>query len=83
MFMYWYLETGLIAQMSGCITCQRYQYICIFVDHHSDFTYIHLINTQSGYELFEAKEAFEAFTESHGVNIKNYHAEMEFSGVHN
>jgi hypothetical protein len=39
---------GLVAQMRGWLTTQRYQYVCVFVDHFSDFTYVHLLTTQDG-----------------------------------
>ena len=45
----------------------------MFVDHHSDFTYVHILKSQTGYELVEAKEAFESYTESNGFDIKHYH----------
>ena len=35
---------GLIYHMSGFIMRQRCQYAFIFVDNHSDFTYVHLLN---------------------------------------
>ena len=41
---------GLIEQMSEFIKRQRYQYACMFVDHNYDFTYIHLLNYQTGDE---------------------------------
>ena len=66
---------GLIAQMSGFLTRERYKYVCVFVDHFSDFSYVHLLRTQTAEEVLQAKEAFEAFAETHGVKIKHYHAD--------
>ena len=66
---------GLIAQISGFLTHQRYQYARVFVDHHYEFTYIHLLKYQIVDESVEAKQDFEAYVESHGVDIKNYHPE--------
>ena len=51
--------------------CQRYHYACMFLDHYSDFAYVHLLKSQTGYEAVEAKESFEANAESHGVDIKH------------
>ena len=31
------------------------------MDHHSDFTYIHVLKSQNVYEAVEAKEAFEEY----------------------
>lgn len=67
--------TGLVAQMSGFLTRQRYKYVCIFVDHHSDFSFVHLMKSQEGVEVVEAKNAFEAYAASSGVDIKHYHAD--------
>jgi len=62
---------GLIAQMRGFLTRQRYKFACVFVDHFSDFGYVHLMKDQSAESALEAKEAFEAYAESHGVDIKH------------
>ena len=47
----------------------------MFVYDHSDFKYVHPLKFQTGDEAVEAKEAFEAYAETHGVDIKHYHAE--------
>ena len=67
--------TGLIAQMYVFLTRQRYQYACVFLDHNYDLTYVHLLKFQTVYKAVETKEAFDAYAESHGVDIKHYHAE--------
>ena len=46
----------------------------MFVDHHYYFTYIHVIIYQTGDKVVKAKESFEAYWESHGVDIKHDHA---------
>ena len=46
-----------------------------FLYHHSDFTYIHLLKSQTGDESVESKEDSETYAESHGVDIKHNHAE--------
>lgn len=66
---------GLIAQMSGTITKARYRYACVFVDQYSDFTYVHLMQTQSGDEALEAKRAYETYCDALGVSVKHYHAD--------
>ena len=60
--------------MFGFLTRQRYQYACMFVDHHYGFTCIHLLKSQTGDEAFESREYFWAYVESYGVDIKHHHA---------
>ena len=69
--------TGLIAHIYGFITRQSYHYACVFVDHHSDFTYVNLLTSQTGNQSVGAKEDSEAYAESHGVYIKHYYADNE------
>ena len=66
--------TGLILHMSEFIMRPCYQYACVFVDHNYDFTYVHLLESQTGDKEVEPKEALESKSEFHGVDIKNYHA---------
>ena len=72
-----YSTPDLIANMSLFITHEpyHYYYACVFADNNSDFTYIHLLKSQTGYEAAEEKENFEAYEESHCVDIKYYHAD--------
>ena len=51
----------------------------MFLDDHSDFTYVHVLNFQTVDEAVEAKEAFEAYSESNGVDIKYYHSDHGIS----
>jgi hypothetical protein len=57
------------------MTTQRYQYACVFVDHFSDFTHVHLMKSQDGDEVLAAKQSFEATADSHGIRVKHYHAD--------
>ena len=66
---------GLIAQMSGFLTKQRYGYATVFVDHATDFTYCYFQKSDSAEETVEAKEAFERTAAQHGVKILHYHAD--------
>ena len=45
----------------------------MFLDHNSDFTYVHLLKSQNGYEAVEPREYLEAYDKYHGVDNKNYH----------
>ena len=67
----------LIALMSIFLVHRRYQYARVFVDHRYNMTYIHLIKTQTVYEVVEDKKYFEAYAESHGVDINHYHSNNE------
>ena len=53
----------------------RYSGATIFVDHFSDFTYVHLMTKMDGDATVEAKLAFERVAMAHGVNIRHYHAD--------
>jgi hypothetical protein len=66
---------GLIAQLKGWITKQRYTAVTIFVDHYSRLSFVYLQQGTTGAESVEAKRAFEVFAQSHGVKIKHYHAD--------
>lgn len=66
---------GLIAQMKGKPTVKRYKVATVFVDHFSRLSYLHLQKTTSAEETVEAKDAFERFAASHGVQVRHYHAD--------
>jgi hypothetical protein len=67
--------TGLIPQVTGILTTDRYTVATIFVDHASDFTYVHFQKSASGAETLKAKQEFERRALSHGVTIRHYHAD--------
>ena len=66
---------GLVGQLKGSLTNQRYRVMTIFVDHFSDLGYVHAQKSTSAHETLEAKHAFERFARSHGVQVKHYHAD--------
>ncbi len=66
---------GLIAQVKGNLTRDRYRVATVFVDHFSDLTYVHVSQSDTSEETVEAKEAFERFAATHGVTIQHYHAD--------
>ena len=68
-------EEGLIAQLKGKLTRQRYKYATIFVDQYSDLSYVHLQRHLTSDETVQAKLAFEAYARSMGVSIRHYHAD--------
>ena len=66
---------GLIAQLRGFLTRQRYTVATIFVDHFSHLSYVHLQRSTSAEDTLQAKRAFEAYARSKGVVVKHYHAD--------
>ena len=52
---------GLIAQMVGFLTKQRYKYATVFVDQVSRMGFVYLQKTCSAEETIEAKRAFEKY----------------------
>jgi hypothetical protein len=66
---------GLIAQLKGSPTRERYKVATIFVDHFTDFTYVHLQSSTTSSETLTAKHEFERYSRSCGVTIRGYHAD--------
>ena len=67
--------SGLIAQMTGFLTKQRYKYATVFVDQHSRLGYVYLQKTCTAAETIEAKKSFEAYARNRGVTVRAYHAD--------
>ena len=66
---------GFVPTHRGRPTTKRYIGATVFVDHASDFTYVHLMTVMNGQSTVEAKRAFERLSASHGVDVKHYHAD--------
>ncbi len=66
---------GLIAQLKGIPTRERYKVATIFVDHFTDFTYVHLQTSTNSAATLTAKHEFERYSRSCGVNVRGYHAD--------
>ena len=66
---------GVIAQMVGFLTRQRYKYATVFVDQASHMGCVYLQKTHSAEETIEAKRAFEQYAENRGVRVQAYHAD--------
>ena len=43
------------------------------MDHASDFTYVHLNQALTTYEMPDSKHAFECIAEQHGIHVLHYH----------
>ena len=66
---------GLIAQLSGNLTKQWYMYATIYIDHFSQYFFLHLQKTASVDETLQGKIAFKRLCSNHGVKIQAYHAD--------
>jgi len=66
---------GLIGQMKGFLTRKRYLISTVFVDQHSDFTYVHNQQSADAEHTIEAKRAFERKAKEHGVIVRHYHTD--------
>ena len=67
---------GLIAQLKGKLTQQRYKYATVFVDQYSGYTFVYLQRRLTSEETVHAKHAFEWSAEQQGVKILHYHADI-------
>jgi GAG-pre-integrase domain len=65
---------GLMAQLKGIPTRQRYHIATVFVDHASDNSFIHYQCTTSSAETLQAKQEVERHASGEGVTIR-YHAD--------
>jgi hypothetical protein len=66
---------GLVGQMRGTLTKQRYTVSTVFVDHFSGLSYVHPQLSTATEHTLEAKRAFERFAKAHGVLVRHYHAD--------
>ena len=66
---------GLVAQMTGKLTTQRYKYVTVYVDQGSQLGYVYLQRTNTAEETLKSKQAFELYAERQGVKIQAYHAD--------
>ena len=67
-------QPGLIPHMSGFLNNQRLWGATTFVDHVSDYVYVHLMRDLSPTKTLLAKSAIEKVMEQAGRNVKHYHA---------
>jgi hypothetical protein len=66
---------GLVAQMKGFLTHDRYTAVTVFVDHYSNAGFTYYQKSATIAETLEAKAAFERFATKHGVSVKAYRAD--------
>ena len=66
---------GFIPIAKGQPTTSHYRGATIFVDHASDFSYVHLNQALTTQETLDAKHAFECIAKQHSVHICHYHCD--------
>ena len=67
---------GLIAQLRGFLTKERFNSATVFMDqHHSGLSYVHLQRSTNAEETLTAKVAFEAWANTFGVKVLHYHTD--------
>ena len=66
---------GLIAQLKGKLTSDRFRCASVYVDHASRNSYVYLQRNTSSNETFLSKGTFEAYSRKLGVDIKHYHCD--------
>ena len=66
---------GMIPQMRGKLMKAKYYAATIFVDHHTDYTYAHLMRDTTTDSTLEAKHAYEALLLSYGHRVRAYHGD--------
>jgi hypothetical protein len=67
-------QPGLIPQMAGFLTSKRIWGCTMFVDHVSDFIYIHLMKDFTTIETLLAKLAFKKLCAKADCSVKHYQA---------
>ena len=60
---------GFVPTHRGRPTTQRYRGATVFVDHYSDYTYVHLMTEMNAEATVKAKQAFERISATHDVKI--------------
>ncbi|KAL7562425.1 hypothetical protein ACA910_020567 [Epithemia clementina (nom. ined.)] len=66
---------GLIAQMTGFITKQRYQYATVYIDQATSLGFVYLQKTASADETLQGKRIFEWYAQNQGITIQAFHAD--------
>lgn len=66
---------GLIPQSTGKLMRDKFSAGTVFVDHATDFGYVHLQIDQTTDSAIEAKEAYERKMAEYDVKVQSYHAD--------
>ena len=74
---------GLIPQMVGFLTSNKFNYASFFVDDKSDFTFVHHQTSTSADETIIAKRAYESELRKYGKEVRHYHDNNGMHAVEN
>jgi hypothetical protein len=66
---------GMIPQMKGQLMKAKYYAATIFIDHFTDYTYVHLMRDSTAASTLEAKNAYEHLLQAFGHKVLAYHAD--------
>ena len=66
---------GIIPQMSGFLTCDRFWAAIVFVDHATSYMYTYLQRGQTLIKSIEAKSAYEQMAATFGIGVKKFHTD--------
>ena len=66
---------GLITQLKGKLTQQRYKYTTVFVDQYSGYTFVYFQRRRTSAKTVMAKHAFERSADQRSVKVIHYHAD--------
>jgi hypothetical protein len=66
---------GLIPQLKGKLMRAKYYAATIFVDHYTDYAYVHLMRDSTADSTLEAKNAYEHLLATFGHKVLAYHAD--------
>ena len=66
---------GFVPIAQGQPAIRHYCRAMVFVDHKSDFTYVHMNEALITTETLEAKHKFERIEEQHGTRVQHYHCD--------
>ena len=66
---------GFVPIAKGQPTIHKYRGASVFVDHASDFTYVHMHHLLTTDKTIDTKHTFEHLATQHGVRILHYHCD--------
>ena len=69
------ITPGIIPQMSGFLTSDRFWAATVFVDHATSYMYTHLQRGQTIIKPINAKAAYERMTATFGIRVKKFHTD--------
>ena len=69
---------GIIPQMSGFLTSDRFWAATFFVNHATSYMYTHLQRGQTLIKSIGAKAAYEQMAETSGIRVKKFHTDSGF-----